>query len=285
MTSRIFTGVFGSSLVMTSSQALGHLSVALYRIKTLRHEPGCSVAGNGLLINFQCLLLRLNATLNTCSLQSPTLQIAIVRSPRQPSFTPPMHVEPVTTSFPEGTFPETAMLFGPVGSSLVTVIVPDFVPKLAGSKRIRTSTAVPGAIRIGYARTFGTTNSLAEDAMFETVNVHGPLFNNVRGLSRNDPMHTLPNLPALAIIKSNSGGGAVPETVTMRGLQGSLLITVRLAALAPKLVGWNRIGSATESPEPTRMGYETTAGTRNSAEDEMMFSTRSGHRPLLLIVR
>lgn len=149
MTSRTFTGVEGSSLVITNSQHLGHFSVALYRIKTLRHEPGCSVAGNGLLTNFQCLLFRLNATLVTCSLQSPTLQIAMVRSPAQHAFTPPMHVEPVTASFPEGTLPETATVFAPVGSSLVIVIVPDFAPKLAGSKRIGTSTAVPDAIRIG----------------------------------------------------------------------------------------------------------------------------------------
>ena len=130
MTSRIFTGVIGSSLVITNSQHLGHFSVALYRIKTLRHEPGRSVAGNGLLINFQCLLLRLNATLVTCRSQSPTLQIEMVRSPRQHDFTPPMHVEPVTASFPEGTYPETVTLLAPVGSSLVTVIVADFAPKL-----------------------------------------------------------------------------------------------------------------------------------------------------------
>src|SRR5947209_19007719 len=201
---------------MTNSQALGHFSVALYRINTLKHEPGCSVAGNGLLINFQCLLLRLKATLVTCSLQSPTLQIEIVRSPTQPSFTPPMHVEPVTASFPEGTFPETATLFVPVGSSLVTVIVPDFEPMLAGSKRIGTSTAVPGAIRIGYAKTFGTTNSLAEDAMFVTVIVHGLLFSNVSSLSANEPMQTSPKLPVLTMIRSSSGAGAVPEMAMIR---------------------------------------------------------------------
>ena len=132
ITSRVFTGVTGSSLVMTSSHALGHFSVALYRISTVRHDPGCSVAGNGLFTSFQCLLFRLNATLVTCSLQSPTLQIAIVRSPRQHAFTPPMQVEPVTASFPAGAFPKKATLFAPVGSSLVTVAVPDFAPKLAG---------------------------------------------------------------------------------------------------------------------------------------------------------
>src|SRR5258708_35518367 len=134
---------------MTNSQHLGHFSVALYRIKTLRHEPGGSVAGNGLLINFQCLLLRLNATLVTRSWQSPTLHIEMVRSPRQHAFTPPMHVEPVTASFPEGTFPETATLFAPVGSSLVTVIVPAFAPKLVGWKRIGKEIELPAPITSG----------------------------------------------------------------------------------------------------------------------------------------
>ena len=43
-----------------------------------------------------------------------------------------MHVEPVTASLPEGTLPDNETLFGPVGSSLVTVMVADFAPKLAG---------------------------------------------------------------------------------------------------------------------------------------------------------
>ena len=39
-TSRILTGIEGSSLSMISSQQRGHLSVALYRMTTLRQEPG-----------------------------------------------------------------------------------------------------------------------------------------------------------------------------------------------------------------------------------------------------
>ena len=104
------------------------------------------VAGNGLLISFQCLLGRLKATLVTWSWQSPTLQIAMVRSPRQHSFTPPMQVEPVTARLPGGALPETGTLFGPDGSSLVTVMVADFAPKLEGAKRIGMATAVPGAM-------------------------------------------------------------------------------------------------------------------------------------------
>src|ERR1700722_15406672 len=38
--SRILTGIVGSSLVITSSQHLGHLSSALYRMTRLRQEPG-----------------------------------------------------------------------------------------------------------------------------------------------------------------------------------------------------------------------------------------------------
>src|SRR4030095_3014555 len=97
-----------------------------------RQEPGWSVAGNGLLRSFQGRLLRLNATLVTCSLQSPTLQIEIVRSAQQHAVTPPNDVEPVTVSLPEGAKPETATTRGPVGSSLVTVIVADLGPKLVG---------------------------------------------------------------------------------------------------------------------------------------------------------
>src|SRR6185436_10430251 len=119
-------------------------------MSTLRHEPGCNVAGNGLLMSFQCLLLRLKATLVTCSLQSPTLQIAIVRSPRQHSFTPPMQVDPVTTSRPGGATPETETVFGPAGLSLMTVMVADLAPKLDGAKRIGSSTDVPPAIWRGY---------------------------------------------------------------------------------------------------------------------------------------
>ncbi len=123
-------------------------------------------------MSFQCLLWRLKATLVTWRSQSPTLQIAIVRSPRQHSLTPPMHVEPVTTSRPGGALPETDTVFGPDGSSLVTVMVADFAPKLDGASRMGIATAVPGAIWIGYAVTPGTTNSLADEAMPVTVSVH-----------------------------------------------------------------------------------------------------------------
>jgi len=45
-----------------------------------RHDPGGSVAGNGLLISFQWRLFRLNFTLETWRWHSPTLQMAITRS-------------------------------------------------------------------------------------------------------------------------------------------------------------------------------------------------------------
>src|SRR5579864_4666951 len=89
---------------------------------TARHEPGCSVAGNGLLISLQWRLLRLKITLETCSRQSPALQIEIVRSSRQQARTPPKKVEPVTTNRPAGALPETAIERGPPGSLLFTVI-------------------------------------------------------------------------------------------------------------------------------------------------------------------
>src|ERR1035438_10898269 len=84
----------------------------------LKHDPACSVAGNGLLRIVQCELFRLNPTEVTCSCQSPTLQIAIVRSAQQCAFTPPSEVEPVTASLPAGTVPETPTVCFPAASSL-----------------------------------------------------------------------------------------------------------------------------------------------------------------------
>src|ERR1700677_3306894 len=104
-----------------------------------RHEPGCKLAGKGLLISFQKGLLRLNSTLNMCRLQSPTLQMEIMRSAVQQAFTPPKHVEPVTASLPGGAVPDRATTWGPAGSSLKTVIEPDEEPSPVGAKRMGTA--------------------------------------------------------------------------------------------------------------------------------------------------
>src|SRR5215470_7482381 len=114
-----------------------------------RHEPGCSVAGNGLLSSFQRRLLRRKCTLVTLRAQSPVLQIDRVRSAQHPAFTPPNVVEPVTVSLPEGASPETLMLTGLAGSSLVTAIVAALAPKLSGLNRIGTDSASPDPIVIG----------------------------------------------------------------------------------------------------------------------------------------
>src|ERR1700678_416295 len=116
---------------------------------TPRHEPGCSVAGNGLLTSLQCRLLRLNATLDTCSLQSPTLQIEMVRSTRQQAGTAPKMVEPDTASFPAGATPDTCTCLGPAGSLLLTVIVPEKAPIPVGWNRIGTAMDAPAAMISG----------------------------------------------------------------------------------------------------------------------------------------
>src|ERR1700704_1348247 len=116
---------------------------------TGRHEPGRSFAGKGLFSNFQRRLLRLNCTLVTLRVHSPVLQIDSVRSAQHPAFTPPNVVEPATVSLPAGASPETLMLVGLAGSSLVTVIVAAFAPKPSGLNRIGTGRASPGPIVIG----------------------------------------------------------------------------------------------------------------------------------------
>src|ERR1700691_1497217 len=116
---------------------------------TARHEPGCSVAGNGLSSSFQRRLLCLKCTLATCSAQPPVLQIDRVRSAQHPGLTPPIVVDPVTVSLPAGASPETLMLIGLAGSSLVTAIVAALAPKLSGLNRIGTGSASPARIVIG----------------------------------------------------------------------------------------------------------------------------------------
>ena len=83
-----------------------------------------------MLISFQCLFLRLNATLVTFNLQSPTLQIESVRSSVQHAFTAPNKFDPVTASLPAGAFPDTAMFSAP--AVLMTVIVPAAAPNASG---------------------------------------------------------------------------------------------------------------------------------------------------------
>src|SRR5688500_7050513 len=116
---------------------------------TPRHALGCSVAGKGLLINFQWRLLRLNATLVTCNLQSPVLQMDMVRSAVQQALTPPKHSDPVIASLPEGALPETSIVCGLAGSSLITLSVANLGPKLSGSKRMGTGREFPAPMVTG----------------------------------------------------------------------------------------------------------------------------------------
>src|SRR5580693_5659745 len=233
----VLTGVMGSSLVMTSSLATGHFSSALYRTTTPRDDPGCSVAGNGLLINFQKQLLRFKPTLFTCRAQSPTLQMVTVRSARQQAFTPPKHSDPVTASLPDGASPETRTARGLDGSLLVTVIVALVGPIAVGSKRIGTARESPAAMVRGYDSTSGTWNSPGPTAMLVTESVHLPLLFRINGSSAKDPRQTLPKRPLLARIRLNRGGGQLPETAILCGPDGSLLNTVIVPLTTPKLPG------------------------------------------------
>src|SRR5712691_8398597 len=173
-----------------------------------RHEPGCSVAGNGLLTSFQCGFFRLNLTLETCRGHSPTLQMASVRSARQHAFTPPKQSEPVTASLPDGASPVTANVCGLPGSPLVTVMVAAFGPKLAGAKRIGIVSELPGPMSKENDWTFGTRNSADEDEIAETVSGHGPLLLRMSGSSAKRPTQTLPKLPLLAMMRLRRGAGA-----------------------------------------------------------------------------
>jgi hypothetical protein len=62
---------------------------------------------------------------------------------------------------------------------------------------------------------------------------------------------------------------------------GSLLNTVSVADLGPKLVGAKRMGNGREAPPPGVNGNDKTCGTRNSPEDDVMPVTKRGQLPPL----
>src|SRR5450759_1571537 len=250
----------------------------------LRHDPACSVAGNGLLRIVQCEFFRLNPTELTWSLQSPTLQIAIVRSAQQCAFTPPNEVVPVTASLPDGTVPETPTVRFPAGSSLSISIVAAFAPAETGANRTGTSSEPPAAMVSGSAKTDGVQNSGDEELILVTVRTHLPLLAKVSDASRNDPMQTGPKSPALAIKVVSSGGGANPDTARLCGLAGSLLNSWTVPDRSPYAVGANRNVTSSASPGSITSGYEATDGARKSGDGDVMLLTSRRHVPVLLSV-
>ncbi len=156
--------------------------------------------------------------------------------------TPPMQVDPVTASFPAGARPDTDTVLGPAGSSLVTVMIPDFDPKLVGANRIGTSTAVPGAIAIGKDCTSATVNSTEDEVMLLTAIGHGELLSKVRGMSKWLPTQTSPNSPSVGKIRSSLGARETPDTSMVLDWNNPVS-TVIVALLGPNEVGRNRIGT------------------------------------------
>ena len=60
---------------------------------------------------------------------------------------------------PGGATPVTETVCGPLGSSLATVMVADFGPRLVGWNRMGTLTALPDSIVSGNDNTSGTKKS------------------------------------------------------------------------------------------------------------------------------
>jgi len=103
-----------------------------------------------------------------------------------------------------------------------------------------------------------------------TERVHFPLLLKISVSSANDDTQTLPKLPELAIIRPSRGACASPLTEMVRGPAGSSLSTVIVANLRPKLIGSKQMGIDRESPAPTNSGKDSTCGTKNSAEEEVI---------------
>jgi hypothetical protein len=82
-------------------------------------------------------------------------------------------------------------------------------------------------------------------------------------------------------VTASSPEGALPFTAIVAGLAGSLLITVIVPETGPKPVGWNRIGTVSEPPAAMFNGYDSTSGTRNAVEFDVIASIVNVHLPLL----
>jgi hypothetical protein len=128
-------------------------------------------------------------------------------------------------------------------------------------------------------------NSVELEVMLLTERLHPPLLLMVRSISFNEPRQTSPKLPALAIALVIADDGAFPETATVVGDEGALLVIVMLPDFAPLLVGWNRTGILAEPPGLMTRGKAMPAGIMNSAELEEMLLIERLHPPLLLIVK
>jgi hypothetical protein len=105
---------------------------------------------------------------------------------------------------------------------------------------------------VGHHR--GHLDSGEDEAIAVTESGQIPLFVRVSGWSLKSPTQTSPKSPASAIDRASRGAGAFPRTRTLLGPPGSLLVTVSVADLAPKLAGWKRIGSSIEVPASTASG-------------------------------
>src|SRR5262249_29732390 len=125
----------------------------------------------------------------TCRSQSPVLQIVSVWRAGRPRSVPPKSVDPVIVIVPLGVLADTAICFGPAGSSLNTVIRPVDDPKWLGWKRISTSASPPGAITIGNVRTSGTRKSGDDDDIAVIVSGQCPTFTSVSGSSLKRSRH------------------------------------------------------------------------------------------------
>src|ERR1035441_3855137 len=252
---------------------------------TPRQEPGCRVAGKGLLISFQCGFLRLNLTLVTCSGQSPTLQMESVRSARQQALTPPKQSDPLTASLPGGASPVSCTVWTPAGSLLLIVMVAELGPIFDGWKRMGSGNASPGPTVSGSESTSGTMKSVDDEEMPAMESVQLPLLLRITGRSTNDPTHTRPQSPLSGTNRLRREVTPSPETRTMCGEAGSSLTMVTVPLWNPVAVGWKRMTTSVAPPASTLMGYESTLGARKAAGAAVMLEMSSGPVPLLSMVR
>src|SRR5262249_13524446 len=177
------------------------------------------------------------------------------------------------------------VMTGVSGSSLVMTRVHDLGPADVGVKRITTSLQ-ESWLTVAGKGLFTSTKSEQGGlkATLVTLRLHAPTLHTEMVFSARGPTQTSPK--SVDPVTRMSPGGALPETATTwLGEIGSLLLTVMLAFLAPRLVGWKRIGTWMAPPGAMVSGKESVPAIWNSAEEEAIPVTERGQPPLLLMVR
>src|SRR6266571_1889521 len=132
---------------------------------------------------------------------------------------------------------------GVSGSSVWMIRVQDLGPSEVGVKRMTRSMQKSGLTVAGNQRLMSVKSGHAGlKKAFVTCRSHAPTLHTEIRFSASVPAQTSPKSEEPVIRTSPAGALPLTDTI-LTGEAGSLLLTAIDADLAPRLAGWNRIGT------------------------------------------